>query len=206
MKQIRYYICLPLFVLSFLLSGCEPIVTITSPSDGGSFYVGDGVLFIGTARDILERQLPEDACVWTSDRDGEIGIGTEFISYDLSSSGGHIITLTARNSWGVEGRATVTIYISEKELFPILATILSPTDGGQFEVGESITFNGYAYDINGEDLTGDSLIWTSDTDGEIGKGTTFTKNDLAEGIHTITLSATNSLGHSDTDSVSITIG
>jgi len=89
---------------------------------------------------------------------------------------------------------------------PYAVTILVPSNGSNFEVGEEITFSGSARDLLEGELSGDSLVWTSDKDGEIGRGTEVKKTDLSEGTHEITLTATNSLGEKGTDTIAITIG
>lgn len=84
------------------------------------------------------------------------------------------------------------------------ATISAPADGSSFTVGDAITFEGSATDPEDGDLTGGSLVWSSDGD-QIGTGGTFSKSDLPEGAHSVTLRATDSQGKSGTASVSITI-
>jgi hypothetical protein len=89
---------------------------------------------------------------------------------------------------------------------PYAVTILSPLSGAIIEAGEEINFSGSATDFQDGELSDDSLVWTSDKDGEIGEGEEFTRDDLSEGEHTITLTATNSLGEKTTVSITITIG
>lgn len=90
---------------------------------------------------------------------------------------------------------------------PYAVIILMPSDGSNFEVGEDISFSGSATDFLDGELSGNSLVWTSDLEGgEIGTGATFTKSDLSEGTHKITLTATNSLGEYTLTSITITIG
>jgi hypothetical protein len=75
---------------------------------------------------------------------------------------------------------------------PYLVEILTPSDGAEFEVGDKIEFTGSAMDWKDGKLEGGSLVWTSSIDDEIGTGAEFTRDDLTEGTHTITLTATNS--------------
>ena len=86
------------------------------------------------------------------------------------------------------------------------AQITSPADGSTFDAGAEISFQGSGDDPEDGSLTGASLVWTSDRDGQIGTGTTFTRSDLSEGDHTITLTATDSEGATGTAAVSITVG
>lgn len=84
--------------------------------------------------------------------------------------------------------------------------ITAPQNGSSFEVEETITFYGTAADpIEGE-LSGNSLIWTSSIDGEIGTGIAFIRDDLSEGTHIILLTATNSAGETKTEAITITLG
>jgi hypothetical protein len=89
---------------------------------------------------------------------------------------------------------------------PYLVKILTPSDGAQFQAGDEITFTGSAKDLRDGNLEGGSLVWTSSIDGEIGTGTEFSRNDLSEGTHTITLTAINSGGKEWTATITITIG
>ena len=85
------------------------------------------------------------------------------------------------------------------------ATITSPTGGSSYTVGDTITFTGFGSDSEDGTLTGSSLVWTSSIHGQIGTGTSFTRNDLYAGIHTITLGAIDSEGATGSDTVGITI-
>jgi cysteine-rich repeat protein len=89
---------------------------------------------------------------------------------------------------------------------PSPVTILTPSDGDHFEVGDEITFTGSAIDFQDGELDEDSLIWISSIDVEIGTGTEFAREYLTEGTHEITLTATNSLGETGTATITITIG
>lgn len=111
MKTMRNLTYALLLVSLLFLVGCPPYtVTITSPSDGENFAVGDEITFTGSARDFKDGELSGASLVWTSDQEGEIGKGKEFKKDDLSE-GTHEIALTATNSEGEEGTATITITI-----------------------------------------------------------------------------------------------
>ena len=85
-------------------------------------------------------------------------------------------------------------------------SILSPPDGASFQPGQEITFSGIAVDLEGVELSGDSLIWTSSVNGEIGRGKEFKRSDLVEATHEITLIATDASGVPHTATITITIG
>ena len=88
---------------------------------------------------------------------------------------------------------------------PPSVEILSPDDGATFSSGESITFDGSATDPEDGELTGDALVWDSDREGEIGTGQSLTRDDLSIEAHTITLTATNSVGLTAFASVEIEV-
>lgn len=112
MKKSGYLKYSLLFISVLFIVGCPPSsVTILNPSEGDHFEVGNEITFTGTAMDPLEGELSGDSLVWTSNIDGEIGTGTEFVRDDLSE-GTHSIILTAKNSRGLERTATITITIS----------------------------------------------------------------------------------------------
>ena len=82
-------------------------------------------------------------------------------------------------------------------------SITSPADGSSFESGATILFEGTASDTEDGDLTA-SLVWTSDIDGQIGTGGSFSRM-LSDGNHTITADVTDSGNKTGSASVSITV-
>lgn len=75
-----------------------------------------------------------------------------------------------------------------------------------FLEGSEIIFEGIGFDPEDDTLDAASLHWNSDTEGELGTGSIFTKSDLPLGMHWIFLTATDSEGATARDSVRITIG
>jgi hypothetical protein len=138
-KFIKFLLPL-LLVLS--LAGCVPVVTITSPQDGDVFAVGEEITFSGTATDFTSGALPDDALIWTSDRDGEIGQGGTFTRSDLSE-GVHIITLSATNDAAQTGSATIQI------------TVGTVTPGTTTTIGQTTSTSGPPQSCEG--LTGRQL-------------------------------------------------
>lgn len=88
---------------------------------------------------------------------------------------------------------------------PPTATITSPSTGETYNEGGAIFFSGLGYDPEDGSLTGTDLVWTSSIDGQIGTGDTLSTSDLSVGIHTITLTCTDSGGATGSASVSITV-
>jgi len=76
-----------------------------------------------------------------------------------------------------------------------------------FVGSQGIAFQAHASDLEDGDLTGSNVVWTSSIDGQFGTGAEFfvAADQLSEGAHTITATATDSSGATNSDSISITI-
>jgi len=82
------------------------------------------------------------------------------------------------------------------------AVITGPADGASFIDGEIISFTGTGTDPEEGTLPEDSLLWTSDKDGQIGTGTSVSAF-LSINDHIITLTVTDSNSNTDTDNITI---
>jgi hypothetical protein len=71
--------------------------------------------------------------------------------------------------------------------------------------GDVITFSGSGSDLNDGDLSGDTLVWSSDLHGEICFGETCASDLLEAGLHRISLTVTDSEAVSHTDTVTIMV-
>lgn len=85
------------------------------------------------------------------------------------------------------------------------ASISGPDDEANFDEGASITFEGEGTDAEDGDLTGGSLVWESDLDGEIGTGASVTTSGLSVGHHIVTLTATDADGATDTRQIGVRV-
>ncbi|MEP7086627.1 MAG: hypothetical protein ABI884_04780, partial [Gemmatimonadota bacterium] len=181
----------------------QPTATITSPANSASFVSGATVSFAGTGVDPEDGTLTGASLVWT-DGATQIGTGTSF-SLSTLAVGTHVITLTATDSKGAKGTATVTIVITgvPVDQHPT-ATITSPANSASFVQGASVGFAGSGHDAEDGTLTGASLVWT-DGATQIGTGTSFSLTTLAVGTHVITLTAKDSKAQTGTASVTITV-
>lgn len=180
-----------------------PVAYIDTPAEGEVFFYRQPIEFSGSGNDLQDGQLGGSSLVWTSSLNGIIGDRNQF-TYSNLSSGTHTIILTVINSYGLQDTEQINITI--KSPAPPVAEITSPADGAIFGQGEKVLFTGSGIDLyeDGE-LSGDSLVWTSSIDGEIGKSNSFTRSGLSIGTHTITLTATDSDGMSDAASINIII-
>jgi hypothetical protein len=167
-----------------------PTVSITAPSDGASFEAGTPVGFSGSATDTEDGNLSASIS-WSSSLNGNLGSGAS-LSLSTLTVGTHTITASVSDSGGVTVIDTVNITITNTD--PVVS-ITAPTHNDTFIVGQSITFDGSASDGPDSDLDlTDSIIWTSNKNGVIGTGGTFSTNVLTVGNHTITATVTDASG------------
>ncbi len=83
--------------------------------------------------------------------------------------------------------------------------IASPHDGDAFYRNQEITFQAHLSNIPSEGIDYQDVVWSSDKDGEIGRGLQFASSDLSEAAHTITLSYTGGSGAKTWSRISITV-
>lgn len=176
----------------------QPSVTIDQPADGAAFDEGESVTFQGSATDPEDGTLTGNDLTWSSDLDGDLGTGEQVTRSDLSP-GSHTITLTATDGRNASTSTSIALDI---EGAPAV-TVSSPADRTVFAEGDAITFEGSADDPTEGALSGSSLRWASDADGELGTGESLTLSTLSGGPHLVSLTATDSDGHTGSDTVSI---
>lgn len=177
-----------------------PRVSITDPEDDALYGADEEVYFSGSAMDTEDGQLSGGALAWTSSIDGQIGTVSSFFASSLSL-GIHTITLSATDSDGASGSASINLTINDGPL----AAIDNPPNASVYLEGTEIVFAGSAIDAEDGELTGESLVWTSDIDGQIGTGTSLSSDGLSAGTHTVTLTAVDSAGMIGTASVTFII-
>ncbi|AFU58858.1 putative peptidase [Candidatus Nitrososphaera gargensis Ga9.2] len=185
-----------------------PSVNIILPEDGASITWG---VFSGRAT----AQDPEQggwfsnsiaSITFTSNRDGRLCIATDrFGDYYYCqkrnlSLGSHRITAIATDIFGASGSDSIDIEVINHDPSP---RIIWPPNNSEFRTGQSIEFRGFAYDLD-ESISDSNLSWTSNIDGPIGTGRT-TSRTLSEGVHTITLQATDLYGATGETSIVVNV-
>ncbi len=212
-SKLRLFLFLTTIIISTLFINCSkedsptepnnnaPVATINTPLDNAIYFKSDTILFTATATDAEDGALTDSSLVWSSHINGQIGVGDSLL-YSSLYENTHQIFLTATDSKGDTDIDTITVTIQAN--LPIV-TIMSPADSSTFSFGDTITFIGTAIDREDGVLTGGSLVWTSDKDGQIGTGTSFKINTLSNGSHAITLTATDSHSNVGIKTISVTI-
>lgn len=180
-----------------------PRATIQAPQDGALFRQGETIEFQGLGTDAEDQLLPASSLVWTSDRDGQLGVGPSIFVSHLSP-GAHVITLSVTDREGVQGTARIALTIVAVNTPPV-ATIHSPAAGSIFRRGDPIVFIGSVVDAEDGILTGNAVVWSSIRDGQLGTGTAFVLDSLTAGIHTIILLAVDRGGAKGLSTVTITV-
>ena len=89
-----------------------PLVTIEEPANDTFVRNGESVTFKGSAEDPEDGSLTGDALTWTSDVEGTLGTGVEVTVAELSA-GSHTITLSAVDSDGVTGTASINLLVED---------------------------------------------------------------------------------------------
>lgn len=188
------------------LVNTPPTATITQPPTGSTFTTSQQVNLRGFGFD-PDQSLPATSLVWTSSRDDELGTGTSVLT--TLSEGIHVITLTVTDERGAIGTDTITLEVVEGAGYPSVM-IIQPAEFASFAEDEPITFTALAYDVEDGFLTGTSLAWSSSEDGPLGTGTsiTTTLSTTACGVtgHQVTVTATDSDGHTATHTITVLVG
>jgi len=190
-------------IIDITPSNRRPTVTIEGPLDGSSFVVGTTIVFGGSATDAEDGVLTGDSLIWSATPGGIIGTG-ELITYGDLTIGSYTITLTATDSQGGSGSASVEIHVTPPNQ-PPQVDIVSPPDGSGFYETCPITFVGSVVDPEEGVLTGDNLVWSSSIDLYLGNGEAFMRDDLSEGAHGIRLFATDSAGGTGYEYIAIDV-
>jgi hypothetical protein len=89
------------------------------------------------------------------------------------------------------------------------ASIIDPDNNTLIHSDEQLILTGTGQDLEDGDLTGSSLLWTSDVEGPIGTGSRLILDldagALSDGSHEITLAATDSDSNVATDTITLTV-
>ena len=77
------------------------------------------IVFQGSATDMEDGTLPDEALAWSSDRQGVLGTGPS-LPMNTLQPGRHVITLTATDSKGHASVPTIGVYIGSRTYLPVI--------------------------------------------------------------------------------------
>jgi hypothetical protein len=193
-----------------------PTAEITAPTETGVYYSDQLITFAGLVGD--GEDAPTDLGVtWETDALGDMGLTIDVTSageveaFGNLAEGEHVVRLRAVDTSGKEATDSVVITVGPPNTAPTCG-ITSPTDGGAGPEGGEVRFEGTVADV---DVAADwlSVTWSSDVDGELRVSTPdtdgtvgFAYTDLTVATHRITLTASDEVGATCTDSIYYTVG
>jgi hypothetical protein len=192
-----------------------PQVRIDSPKDGYRAYTDLQLALMGWVSD-AEDPAEGLQVEWRSDLDGrldvesEVSTSGEVSALSTLSIGAHALSLRAENTAGKQGSDTVIIEVGPPNTAPSCA-ITAPEEGARIPQDADTLFGGSTLDA---DQPADELIatWTSDLDDTLDSAHPTTAGDitamlsgLSLGIHTITLSVSDELTATCTDTILVQV-
>jgi hypothetical protein len=192
--------------VTITVANTPPTAKITFPPTGSNYYTSQNVNLRGSAFD-PDESIPEANLSWNSSISGFLGTGSNLLV--SLSAGLHTIALTATDSLGETGQATITVNVQACTGYPT-AQILSPANNTVVGLGKTVSFQGRGTDPEDGQLTGSSLQWISDVDGPLGTGESLSSIVLSGKkcqpiLHTITLEVTDKDLHKAIDSIVVVV-
>jgi hypothetical protein len=191
-----------------------PVVTIDAPQDGATLGVGQ-LLLRGSAKDPQDGALTGLSLRWRIDGT-PVGSGEQLTA--PVAAGDHLVALTATNSAGLSSTLSRLVHMV---VGTPSVTIMQPANNSQHPEGSvnPITFTATASDPEDGPLSGASVKWFDSyagaTNVPLGQGLSLasTLPWLAQDwqnnrptVHTITVTATDTAGHTAVDSIVIQVG
>ncbi len=107
------------------VAGKAPEVHISGPSADDELFAGAPIILQGAATDLEDGFLGDEALSWSSDRDGILSNGRSAVLAGLSE-GPHTLTLTAIDSDGNAGTASVDVIVRPQPVAEVPAPAVSP--------------------------------------------------------------------------------
>jgi len=194
---------------SLQISGTKPVVTIQAPGGPVNWSGSQSIVWTVLDSDSTQHTSRVYYSVDNGTSWSEIGkvFGVNSLLVDFNDLPGAAGTarIMLSVSDGINSGTAVSPAFSVNLKSTIDVAILSPESGAAFPIGDPISIEGRAFDVDDGVLTGDSLQWESNLNGALGIGETLSASGLSAGQHTITLTATDKQGNKGVAFVPIAI-
>ncbi len=189
------------------LGGASPTVAITNPTASFDGTTPISWTIVDPDSSTFDSQVlysPDNGTTW-----GQIGEATnsgtslmvDFTQLPGTNGKGLIKVLV---SDGVNTGSATSPNFTIPRKAPSGLGIGTPAAGAYRQAADAVQFSGYAYDIDDGALMGSALAWSSNLQGALGTGSPLAVS-LQLGVHTITLTATDSDGNQISASQTLTI-
>jgi hypothetical protein len=105
----------------FQVPGKPPLASISTPQDKALLHPYEAVVLTGHGSDLENGELRGMSLTWRSDRQGILGHGAQVVLPGMAlQPGRHEITLTAVDSDGMVGSATISILVGYRVDLPVI--------------------------------------------------------------------------------------
>ena len=179
----------------------SPSVNITKPADEATVSFGRRVTFFADVIDPESEDRFRGKVEFSSDIDGELCTAPcIFENSSQLSVGTHEITATATDPFDAVGTDSIALNVVNNAP---TARIQQPPTDSTFFTSQEINFRGFGFDVD-EPIPDVNLEWSSSIVGSFGTGRDFFAS-LPEGTQTITLRATDVLGLTGEDSITVIV-
>jgi len=181
-----------------------PAIELLSPTDDGFDPLEPRVAWTATDEDgeaveVMIQMYVQGA--WDTIAFG-LSSGEVPIVLDRTAGGPSQVRVIASD--GVNSTIVVSPMFELVDRAPTVA-IVAPDQGATHQSGDRVGFVGTAYDLEDGVLAEGALRWSSDRDGDIGRGSRLDVASLSIGTHEVTLRATDSAGHVAEEVVVVTV-
>jgi hypothetical protein len=177
-----------------------PTVTLTTPNGGQNFATGAvNVAWSGNDADgdpltYTVQYSTDDGANWETLAVDWPGQNLGIDSAALAATKNGLMRVLASDGFNTATAQSVAPFTVQPHA-PTLS-IISPLDGATFIGDVQVFLDASANDMQDGPLDGTNVQWSSNLDGPLGHGAivTFNASTLSEGYHTITVTATDSAG------------
>ncbi|HSP78202.1 MAG TPA: PKD domain-containing protein [Myxococcaceae bacterium] len=195
------------------LGGCErppsppantpPVITLERPTTGQVVREGDSLQLTARVEDAEDGPALAERVVWVSSRSGQLARGAS-ATLAFSEQGAQTLTATVIDSGGQVASASLSLQVLAPGAPGV--TLLEPSAGSEWNLGEVLTLRCEALSVSGEQLPDAAVQWTSALSGPLSTGARAQASLGVAGEDTLTCTATDpSTGARASASVPVTV-